>query len=179
MKKKELKKTATKKKKTISVKLKEENKLLNTKLETLQDDKLRQIADFENMKKRKNNQISDILKYSGENLIKKIIPVLDDLDRVTKDSNLESSSKDILDVVKVINNKFHKVLKGLGIIKFESINEQFDPELHDAMMTRKSKKKKNTIIEEFEKGYKYHDRIIKHAKVIVSEGKKWEISMKY
>ena len=56
MKKKELKKTPSKKKKTISAKLKEENKLLNTKLETLQDEKLRQIADFENMKKRKNKK---------------------------------------------------------------------------------------------------------------------------
>lgn len=172
MKNKELKKTPKKKKKTIASQLKNQIKLLNTELEVLKEEKLRQIADFENMKKRKNSQISDILKYSGENVIKKIIPVLDDLDRVTKDSNSPNSAKDIFDVVKVINNKFQKVLKSQDIIQFESINEQFNPELHDAMMTRKSKKKKNTVIEEFEKGYKYHDRIIKHAKVIVSEGKK-------
>ena len=174
MKKKESKKTTLKKKKSVSTatKLKEKNKLLNDEIKTYKEEKLRLIADFENLKKRKNAQISDIYKYSGENLIKKIIPVLDDLGRITKDSSKNISVEDILSVVKVINNKFHKVLKSLSIEKFESLNQEFNPDFHDAMMTRKSSKKKNIIIEEFEKGYKYHDKVIKHAKVIVSEGKK-------
>ena len=56
------------------------------------------------------------------------------------------------------------------IEKFDSIDELFDPELHDALLTQKSKKNKNIIIEEYEKGYKYDDKVIKHAKVIVSKG---------
>ena len=50
-----------------------------------------------------------------------------------------------------------------------SLNKEFDIEFHEALMTKPSKKKSNIVVEEFEKGYKYHDKIIRHAKVIVSE----------
>ena len=60
-------------------------------------------------------------------------------------------------------------LKENGVVPYVSINEKFDPELHEALMTKESKKKKNVIIEEYVKGYKYHDKVIRHAKVIVSK----------
>ena len=53
--------------------------------------------------------------------------------------------------------------------KFESVNEEFDPEYHEAIMMKKTKKKTNIIIEEYQKGYTQHDKVLRHAKVIVSE----------
>ena len=67
-------------------------------------------------------------------------------------------------IEKITNN-----LNNLGIKSYESINEEFNIEYHEAIMTKKSKKHTNTIIEEFEKGYIYHDKVIRHAKVIVSK----------
>ena len=52
---------------------------------------------------------------------------------------------------------------------YDSLGKIFDPEYHEAIMMKKTKKKKNTIIDEFQKGYMYHDKVLRHAKVIVSE----------
>tara|TARA_B100000131_G_C17911813_1_gene530658 strand:- start:212 stop:709 length:498 start_codon:yes stop_codon:yes gene_type:complete len=136
----------------------------------LENDKLRLMADFENLKKRKNDEISKLLKYSGKDLVIDLIPVFDDFDRILRESD-HSSKNPLIEGLEIINNKLHKILSNLEITQFDSIGETFDPNFHDAIMTRKSKKKKNVIIEEFEKGYKYHDKVIKHSKVIVSEGK--------
>ena len=149
---------------------KKENQSLIKQVETLKDEKLRVIADLENFRKRKGSEISSLLKYSGEDLIKKIIPVFDDLDRVLMKSSEIEDKKDLIDGIEMIANKLYKILDSLNISRFDSLGESFDPEYHDAMMTKKAKQKKNIIIEEFEKGYRYHDKIIKHAKVIVSEG---------
>ena len=70
-----------------------------------------------------------------------------------------------------MSDKLNKILFDHKIEKFDSLGEVFDSNMHDAMMVQKSKKKKNIIIDEFEKGYKYNDKIIRHSKVIVSKGK--------
>ena len=70
-----------------------------------------------------------------------------------------------------MSDKLVKVLSDHNIEKFNALGEVFDSNMHDAMMVQKSNKKKNLIIDEFEKGYKYHDKIIRHSKVIVSKGK--------
>ena len=85
------------------------------------------------------------------------------------ESNKFKTNDELTGSLSIIIDKLHKILGTHGIQQFKSINETFNPELHDALLTQKSKKKKNTIIEEYEKGYKYHDKVIKHSKVIVSK----------
>ena len=157
------------KKKSVSV-LAKENQLLTADLNKYKDENLRLMADFENLKKRKNDQISALIKYSGEDLIVSLIPIFNDLDRILDESESIKANKTFLDGLKITINKLYKVLEKNNINKFDSKGELFDPNIHDAMMTKSSKKKKNTIIEEFEKGYKYNDKIIKHSKVVVSKG---------
>ena len=71
-----------------------------------------------------------------------------------------------------MKNKLEKTFEENGIIAFESIGFQFDPELHEALMSQESDEcDEGTILNEFEKGYKYHDKILRHAKVIVSKAK--------
>ena len=143
---------------------------LEAALQKGEDEKLRLMADFENLKKRKNDEISNLIKYSGESLIIALIPIFNDLDRILKESKNVKKSKTLLDGLKITINKLYKILESQNIIKFDSEGEFFDPNFHDAMMAKDSKKKKNIIIEEFEKGYKYNDKVIKHSKVVVSKG---------
>ena len=164
-------KSKIKKKSKSNKLLIKENKVLLNDLDELKNGNLRLRADFENFKKRKNDEIINMLKYSGEKIIKDLISVFDDLDRILIESKNIKSKSDLIEALKITNNKLHKILGNYSVSKFNSKGDSFNPNLHDAMMTRKSKNKKNIIIEEFEKGYKYHDKIIKHSKVIVSKGR--------
>ena len=66
-------------------------------------------------------------------------------------------------------DSLYSTLKEQGIEVYESLGKEFDTKYHEALMTKRSKKQSNVIIEEFEKGYKYYDRVIRHAKVVVSK----------
>ena len=169
---KTVKKNKNQKKPTKIQDLTSKNQDLAKQIDKKDDELLRSKADFENLKKRKNNEISNLLRYSGEELIKNLIPIFDDLDRILIESKKIKDVSKIVEGIELVNNKLYNTLNNLSIIKFDSLGESFDPEFHDAIMMRKSKNEKNIIVEEFEKGYKYHDKIIKHAKVIVSQGKK-------
>jgi len=163
--KKNAKKNNTKADKNIKI-----NKELDKKIVELENKNLRLLADFDNLKKRKNEEISNLLKFSGESLIKDLLVVFDDLDRLKNQSDKVDSSV-FHNGIKLMSDKLYKILSNYNIDKFDSLGEMFDSNIHDAMMVRESKKKKNLIIEEFEKGYKYNDKIIRHSKVIVSKGK--------
>ena len=94
----------------------------------------------------------------------KYIPEL----RFFHDNTMEQTDK-INRLINSIKNKIISLLDSKEIIAYESMNELFDPELHEAVMVKKSSKKSNTVIEEFEKGYNYKNRVLRHAKVVVSE----------
>ena len=160
---KDKKKNKKEKVKKIDVK-----KELNAKIADLENKNLRLLADFDNLKKRKNDEISNLLKFSGEILIKDLLSVFDDLDRL-KSQSIDVDSEVFHNGITLMSDKLYKVLSNYNIEKFDSLGDKFDSNLHDAMMAQTSKKEKNLIIEEFEKGYKYHDKVIRHAKVIVSE----------
>ena len=66
-------------------------------------------------------------------------------------------------------SKLDKTLEEQGIVVFDSIGQDFDPELHEALMSEKSDKGDNVILKEFEKGYNYNDKILRHSKVVVSK----------
>ncbi|MAV64435.1 MAG: nucleotide exchange factor GrpE [Candidatus Marinimicrobia bacterium] len=169
-----MKKTQTKLNKKISRKStrKKDDKKIKARLTDLEQKNLRLLADYENLKKRKNEEIVGLLKYSGENLIKQLIPIFDDLDRIISESDKENKKNALYEGIEILSNKLYKVLLDNNIQKFDSVGEIFDSNLHDALMMKNSKKNKDVIVEEFEKGYKYHDKIIKHSKVVVSKGKK-------
>ena len=69
----------------------------------------------------------------------------------------------------MILDKIKSVLDDIGVSSYDSVNEEFNIDLHEAIMTKSSKKKNNIVLEEYEKGYKYHDKVIRHAKVIVGK----------
>ena len=85
-------------------------------------------------------------------------------------SSKNSNDSKINEGIDLIINKINKQFKELGVVQFTEVGDIVDPELHDALMMRTEKgKEENTVLEVFEKGYRYKDRVIRHAKVVVNQ----------
>ena len=143
-------------------------KKLEVEVSELNDKYLRLLAEFENFKNRSEIEKNNLRKYEGIEVIKSILPILDDFDRTLCLPDVKKN-KSIYNGINMIISKIISIFNDLGVESFNSLNKEFDIEFHEALMTKPSKIKSNIVIEEFEKGYKYHDKIIRHAKVIVSE----------
>ena len=155
-----------------SSELKDAIKTLKLDLKQQDEKYLRLKAEFENFRRRKSDEIIDLLKYEGENVIKEFLSILDDLDRLKAALTSSSNSSDnkINEGIDLIINKINKQFKELGVVQFTEIGDVVDPELHDALMMRTEEgKEENTVLEVFEKGYRYKDRVIRHAKVVVNQ----------
>ena len=155
------------KKQASSPKLKD----LKQEIDILKEKNLRILAEFENYKKRINQNIEESYDRNIKNIITKFLPIFDDLDRISDNSNIKDI-KILIDSIDMINEKVIKILSDFNVSSFNSLGENFDSDFHEAIMMQESSKKENTIINEFEKGYKIKDKIIRHSKVIVSKGSK-------
>jgi len=168
-----MKKKDTKKKKlSLKEQLKQMNETLeslNKEIDELKERNIKLLAEFDNFQRRTFEEKTEIRKYDGMKLIKKLIPIFDDLNRaVIYDTNNVDS---MAEAINMINSKLISSLNQESISSFDSKNEKFDPIFHEALLEQNSDTvEKGKIIEEYEKGYKYHEKIIKHAKVVVSKG---------
>ncbi|MCF7796324.1 MAG: nucleotide exchange factor GrpE [Lentisphaeria bacterium] len=194
--------TATKSKKAKSTRNKDKKKKLSPaeqeierlerKVETLEteltvaleakilaEDRMKRVvAEFENMKKRQEREFDRALKFARENLIRELLPLLDDLERSAQFDNQEADSAPSESAqndshktgIRMIYDRFLKYLQDVGVERFDPTGEPFNPDIHDAMMTRPAENGDSGIVlESFQPGYKMGDRILRHAKVIVSE----------
>ena len=164
-------KTASTKKKQFDKRISNDKKKiakLETELQRLKDNHIRLKAEFDNFRKRKVNEISKLLQYEGESVLKEFIPIIDDLERMINFD--KSSPEDIKDGILLVKTKIDKLLNNLEVKAFSKKGDKMDPDLHDAMMTQSVDNIDNdTILEVFEKGYKYKGKVIRHAKVIVNK----------
>ena len=147
-----------------------ENNLLIQSEETqhILDKNIRLLAEFDNYKRRTQEERSNILKYGGEDLAKALLPILDDLQR-TLETGGKTKVLTILEGIELIVSKLDKTLEDQGISSFDSVGQNFDPDRHEALMSEDSDKGEDVILKEFEKGYIYNDKILRHAKVVVSK----------
>ncbi len=144
-------------------KLKEENT-------ELKDTLLRKVAEFENYKRRTENEQANLLKYTGEHIITSLLPVIDDFERSLRHIKEAKDINAIQDGLKLVFDKLMKTLNEQGIKKIEAIGKPFDVNYHEAVMQRKEEgAEPHTVLDEIETGYIYKDRVIRHSKVIVSE----------
>ena len=167
MKKNNAKKT-TEKKISSTKKSKDLIKKLELEITDLRSKNVRLLAEFDNYKKRNELEKDKLIQYEGLAIIKSILPILDDLNRTLKISSIKDN-KTIYDGINMILGKMKSTLNNIGVCSYNSVDEEFDIDLHEAIMAKPAKKKKNIILEEYEKGYKYHDKVIRHAKVIVGK----------
>jgi molecular chaperone GrpE len=152
--------------KKASANKKPTKKDLELAIASFEDKQLRLKAEFDNFRKRKESEISSILKYEGKNFILDFLSVLDNISRGIE-SYKDKESKKALSMVK---NDFLKRLESNKVKPFGKVGEKFDPEQHEALTTKNDQKiDDDTIIEVYESGYMYKDLIIRHAKVVVNK----------
>jgi len=135
-----------------------------------QDRLLRKVAEFDNYKRRTENEFSNLFKYAAENFIKKILPVVDDFERSLAHANDAENSDSLASGIKLIYDKLVKILDEQGVKKIESVGKPFDVHFHEALLQRKDETQPpHSVLDEVETGYLYQDKVIRHAKVIVNE----------
>ncbi|HSQ77124.1 MAG TPA: nucleotide exchange factor GrpE [Bacteroidota bacterium] len=138
-------------------------------VEGLRDQLLRKAAEFENYKRRSEADFGSIIKNANESLLLALLPVLDDFGRSLGAGRDALNHDALLAGVEMIRTKFLKALEKQGVVPFESTGKPFDVDYHDALLqVPRSDMPPNTVIQEVEPGYMLHDRVLRHAKVIVS-----------
>jgi molecular chaperone GrpE len=134
------------------------------------DKLIRKIAEFENYKKRTAEEYTRLINTAGENIIVKILPVIDDLERMQKNTKTSTSVEDLNKGVDLIMNKFQTILNNCGLKEIPAVKEEFNPDLHEALMQMESPDfSPNQIIDQHEKGYTLNGKVIRHSKVLVAK----------
>ncbi len=136
----------------------------------LRDKLLRTAAEFDNFRKRVNNEKPEWMDQARAQVLGAILPVFDDLQRV---ADVEDEKKDYealhAGLMLVLKN-FSKILGDLGLVEMETVNQPFDPEKHDALMQMSVPDvESDIVVDQHVKGYEYKDKVLRHAKVIVSK----------
>lgn len=143
---------------------------LSDQVKELNDRFLRKAAEFENYKRRTENDQFNLLNYAAENFIVKLLPVIDDFERSLDHIRDAEDLSAIKNGIKLVYDKLMKILNDSGVKKIESVGKPFNVQEHDALLQQKDDSvPPHTVIQEIEKGYVYKDKVIRHAKVIVSE----------
>jgi molecular chaperone GrpE len=142
----------------------------------LDDKYLRLAAEFENYKKRTAKQFAEIVKNANGDLILDLLSALDDFDRALKTigengQKQQTCPESVISGMRLIYDKLMNVLKARGVEQFDPIGQPFDPQYHDAVMQMPSDKEEGTVIGVISPGYLLNDKVIRHAKVIVSSSK--------
>ncbi|MBQ2877389.1 MAG: nucleotide exchange factor GrpE [Bacteroidaceae bacterium] len=152
-------------------KLQKELDEANIKLADLNDKYLRQIAEFDNYRKRTIKEKAELIKNGGERTIEAILPVLDDFERALANMAKDESAKEILTGIELIYNKFVSALKQNGLQKIETEGQVFDTDFHEAiaMVPAPSEELKGKVLDCVQTGYILNDKVIRHAKVAVGE----------
>lgn len=158
-------------KKTKKPSLKDQLKEKEEELAELKDKYLRIFAEFDNFKKRTIKEKMDFMRNASQDVLSDILPVIDDFDRAKQVSDNEDSDENFPEGVTLVYNKLNTVLKSKGIKEMESTGEVFDSELHEAItkIPAPTEEMKGKIVDTIQKGYYLHDKIIRHAKVVIGE----------
>jgi molecular chaperone GrpE len=129
-------------------------------------------ADFINFKKRSEREKADLGKYANSELILKLLPALDDLERALAAIPPRQAKLSWVDGVRLIERKLRTILEGEGLSQIEALGEPFDPHFHEAV--RQDKGKAGIVIDETQKGYMLNDRLLRPSKVVVGTGEEAE-----
>lgn len=140
----------------------------NEQIAALSDKLIRNAAEFDNYKKRTAREKEDFYKSAVCETVAPLLPVLDNLERAVAAAEDSGEIGSVLDGVKMVKKQFEDALKSIGVEPIEAVGEQFDPEKHNAVMTADSDEDENTVLEEFQKGYIYRDKVVRHSMVKVS-----------
>lgn len=141
------------------------------KYNELNDKYLRIHAEFDNYRKRTNKEKLDIIGSANANLLKDLLPVMDDFERAIANNENVDDAQSIKEGFNLIFNKFKMTLENKGLKPMEVDGEVFDADIHEAIanIPAPKKKLKGKVIEAVEKGYYLNDKVIRYAKVVVGQ----------
>ena len=141
------------------------------KIAELNDKYLRLYSEFDNYRKRTSKERIELFKTAGQDILTDLLPVMDDFERALQNMDKKGDVKTIRKGVDLVFNKFKTTLENKGLKHFKSIEQEFDPEIHEAItkIPAPNKKLVGKVVDEVEKGYKLHEKVIRYAKVVVGQ----------
>lgn len=152
-------------------KLKKELKSKEKDLEELHDKYLRLSAEFDNYRKRTLKEKMDITRYASEEVLKDLLPVIDDFERAINNINEARDLKAIKEGMELINNKFKNFITQKGLKEIEALHQDFNMDIHEAVtkIPAPENKLKGKIVDVIEKGYYLNEKVVRFAKVVIGE----------
>ena len=151
-----------------------EEDILKEEIKTLKEEKIRVLAEMENLRKRFEREKIDSIKYGSVNFARDILSPGDNLERalssINEDEEHSQSIKNLIEGLLMVKKELSTVLEKHGITKIDSLNKKFDPNLHQAMMEIENNDlNEGVVVQEIQTGYIMHDRLLRPAMVGVSK----------
>jgi molecular chaperone GrpE len=141
------------------------------KLAELQDKYLRLTAEYDNYRKRTLKEKMELTKSAGEDILKGLLPIMDDFERALQSIDEAGDNQAVKDGVHLIYNKFYEFLKQQGVQQIEAQDKDFDTDKHEAVskIPVQEEAQKGKVVDVVQKGYYLNDKVLRHAKVVVGE----------
>ena len=135
-----------------------------------QEQYLRTLADMENLRKRTQREKEELAKFANENILREILPVIDNLERAVEHAEQAESSDGLLEGVQMTLIQFSQVLDRFGVKPVEALGQPFDPNLHQAMgQMETAEYPANSVAQQMQKGYQLNERLLRPSLVIVAK----------
>lgn len=144
---------------------------LQEKYAILNDKYLRLYSEFENFRRRTAKEKLDAMKNAGVDILKEILPVMDDFDRAITANDHNDDMDNVKEGFKLIHHKLHKMLESRGVKPMNAHEKPFDTNFHEAITNIPAPKEelKGKVVDVAEKGYFFHDNVLRYAKVVVGQ----------
>lgn len=140
------------------------------KIEELEDRVKRQMAEFDNFRKRTEKEKSQMFEIGVKSVIEKILPVVDNFERGLQTAAPEGEAAAFMEGMNMVYKQLMTELEGIGVKAIEAIGTEFNPEFHNAVMQVESEEyESGTVAQELQKGYTYRDSVVRHSMVAVVE----------
>ncbi len=129
---------------------------------------LRALADFDNFRKRAVIEREEIITFANENLILGLLPIIDNFERAIESSKKININEDLIKGIALIKRQIEDLLSKAGVMHIECLGKPFDPNFHEAILQKEGDKPEGEVLEEIQKGYTLHGKVIRSSMVIIS-----------
>ncbi len=141
---------------------------LEERVAELEDARMRQLAEFENFRKRSEKEKSQMFEIGAKSVVEKVLPVIDNFERGLAGVSEEEKGTPFLEGIEMVYKQMLSALEEIGVTPIEAVGTEFNPDYHNAVMMVDSEElESGTVAEELQKGYLYHDSVVRHSMVKV------------
>jgi molecular chaperone GrpE len=155
---------------TTEIPIQDEIAQLRAERDEFREISLRKVAELENFRRRTDQERQELIVHANFKLLQKLLPVLDDLQRAVESGKTNADNKALLEGVELVLNKTIQTFADVGVTPMETIGIDFDINLHEALMQMPSEAPEGQIVQEAQRGYMLGNKVLRHAKVLISAG---------